>query len=696
MSPEAPLPCSLPRYATLHSPACSAIWEVSDTEAPLWRYWGPRLPDGITPGAALRATRPEPSFSLHFDQPLSIFPGVALGWFGQSALLAHRGGQDWAQAITTCRIEQPAPDTLRFHLLDDVARIAVTITARLDPASDVLTLTTTLTNNGDAPLDVQWLAAGGVPLPEDAQTVQSFAGRHNAEFVPIEDPLTRSLWRRENRRGLTSHDCFPGALVTCADGTAYGAQLAWSGNHAQQIEWVEDGRHHWQMGEWLAPGELRLAPGESITTPEMLASCAAPGAKGGANGVAQAFHRAIRAKIRWPGGTMKPRPVHLNTWEGFYFDHDEAALKDLATAAAAIGIERFVLDDGWFAGRHDDTSSLGDWWPDTGKYPDGLKLLAEHVTTLGMEFGLWVEPEMVNPDSDLYRAHPDWALHIAGRPLLTARNQLVLNLTRPEVSDYLFAKIAPLLESLPIAYLKWDHNRDLTHAGQTPLYRRQIHAGYALMDRLTAAFPHVEIEACAGGGGRIDAGIMRRTHRFWTSDCIDAVSRIEIQRGFLQFMPPEIMGSHVGACPAHSTGRMQSMPFRAGVALPGHFGVELDVRQLGDAERAELASAIARYKALRDRLHRGLVWQGEAGDGVLWQAHGDTTHLLALITRTRPTTQRHQPRLRLPMLRPDQRYRIHAEGADVWEVDGAWAIRSGLPLPPMQGEEVQVWQIDAV
>ncbi len=688
MSAEAPQP----RYAILHSPACTAIWELPEGEAPLWRYWGPRLPDGVTPGAALRSTRPEPSFSLHFDQPLSLFPGLGLGWFGQSALLAHRAGQDWAQAITGCRVEQPAPDTLRFLMADAVADIAITLSARLDPSSDVLTLSTTLTNTGDKILDIQWLAAGSVPLPEDALAVHSFAGRHNAEFVPVKDPLTRSLWRRENRRGLTSHDCFPGALVTCADGTAYGAQLAWSGNHAQQIEWVEDGRHHWQMGEWLAPGEVRLAPGESLITPEMLATCSAQGA----NGVAQAFHRAIRANIRWPGGTMKPRPVHLNTWEGFYFDHDEAALKDLATAAAAIGIERFVLDDGWFAGRHDDTSSLGDWWPDMGKYPKGLAPLAEHVVGLGMEFGLWVEPEMINPASDLYRAHPDWALHIAGRPLLSARNQLVLDLTRPEVADYLYGKIAPLLESLPIAYLKWDHNRDLTHAGQTPLYRRQVLAAYALMDRLTATFPHVEIEACAGGGGRIDAGIAAHSHRFWASDCIDAIERVRIQRGFLQFMPPEVMGSHVGACPAHSTGRMQAMDFRCGVALPGHFGVELDVRLLGEAERAELAAAIARYKALRTRLHHGLLWQGEATDGVVWQAHGSATSLLLLITRTRPTTQRHQPRLRLPMLHPDRRYRIHTEAADVWEVDGAWAIRSGLPLPPMRGEEVQVWQIEAI
>ena len=680
-----------PDFLVLHSPACTAIWEVSETEAPLWRYWGPRLPDGATPGAALRSTRPEPGFSLHFDQPLSLFPTLGLGWFGQTALLAHRAGEDWAQAITSCRIERERGDTVRFMMRDEVARIEVAVIARLDPASDVLTLSTRLTNRGEALLDVQWLAAGGVPLPPDGQIVRSYGGRHNSEFVGIDDPLTRSLWRRENRRGLTSHDCFPGAVVSCADGNAYGAQLGWSGNHAQSIEWIDDGRWHWQMGEWLAPGELRLAPGESFTTPEMLATCSTEGA----NGVAWAFHRAMRQRIGWPGGKMKPRPVHLNTWEGFYFKHDLAALKELATSAAEVGIERFVLDDGWFKGRDNDNSSLGDWQVDTRKYPQGLAPLANHVTALGMEFGLWVEPEMVSPDSDLYRAHPEWALQVKGRPLLTARNQLVLDLTRPEVAHYLFSSIAPLLKSLPIRYLKWDHNRNLAHAGDTALYGRQVRAAYGLFAQFRAAFPDVEIEACAGGGGRIDAGILEHTHRFWASDCIDAVSRVAIQRGFLQFMPPEIMGSHVGASPAHSTGRSQSMDFRASVALPGHFGVELDLRKVIGAEREALRGWIAAYKAHRDRLHGSRVWTGEAGDGLLWQAHGDASELLLFLIRTAPASQRHHPQVRLPMADPAKRYRISRDGADDIVLDGAWLNRTGFPAPPMQGEEAIMFRIAA-
>ncbi|WP_421852512.1 alpha-galactosidase [Novosphingobium sp.] len=682
---------SAPRIIALESPGCSAVWELPPGEAPLWRYWGPRLPDGARPSASLRSERPEPSFSLHFDQPLTVFPGFGMGWFGQSALLADRGGRDWSFQAGECKVEQPDAQTVRFVLHDAVARIAVTTNYTLDPATDVMTVRTALSNEGDAPLHVHWLAAAALPLPADAAEVHSLAGRHNSEFVPVRDPLTRSVWRRENRRGLTSHDCLPGAVVTCGDGSAYGAQIAWSGNHAQTIEWIDDGRWQWQLGEWLAPGEAILAPGAVLQSPEVLATSSAEGP----NGVAHAFHRGIRARMTWPGGaeSAAKRPVHINTWEGFYFKHDEAALMDLARAAAGIGIERFVLDDGWFGKRDDDTSSLGDWTVDRRKYPRGLGPLAKTVTDLGMEFGLWVEPEMVNRNSDLYRRHPDWALHVDGRPLLEARNQLVLDLARPEVSAYLFDAIAALLRELPISYLKWDHNRDLVHAGNLPHYRAQVLATYALMDRLRAAFPAVEIEACAGGGGRIDAGIIKRTHRFWTSDCIDAVSRAGMQRGFLQFMPPEVMGSHVGASPAHSTGRSQSMAFRCGVALPGHFGVELDARKLGDTERAELMAGIARYKAMRERLHAGRVWMGDVGDGTVWQAHGSAEDMVVLVTRTSPTTMRHQPNLRLPMALAGRTYTIASENGVLAKMDGGWLARVGIAVPPLPGEAVLVLEV---
>lgn len=697
-------------FVALHGRGVSLILETARGAAPLWRYFGPRLPDGATPGGLLRDGRVIPTFALDADQPLSVFPTFGAGWFHQSALLAHRAGADFCQAWTSASMTQATPGrALRIDLADDVAKIAVTINIAIDPGSDTLTIETSIENRGAAPLDVQWLAAATLPLPSSIASVRYYAGRHNHEFEECEEPLGRALWRRENRRGLTSHESFPGALALGEGagrdaGLAYGAQLAWSGNHAQLIERLDDGGRQWQFGEWLAPGEARLAPGERLQAPAALATCSTAGT----NGVAANFHRAIRQRISWPGGAMRPRPVHLNTWEAAYFDHDVGELKGLADAAAAIGVERFVLDDGWFKGRAHDAAGLGDWTVDARKYPQGLRPLADHVIAAGMEFGLWIEPEMVNPDSDLFRAHPDWALAVKGRAQITARNQLVLDLARAEVSDHLFAALDALLNELPVSYLKWDHNRDLALAGGADgraAYRRQTLAAYRLIDRLRAAHPAVEIEACAGGGGRIDAGIIARTHRFWTSDCLDALERLSIHRGFLQFMPPEIMGAHVGAAPSHATGRVQSIDFRAAAALPGHFGVELDVRKLGDADRAALASWIARYKSLRRLLHGGETWLGEAGDRIFWQAHGSALEAAVFVYRTAPASDRQAPPLRLPMLDPSRVYKLrilaaaghfpfrpqrrlvfealNGEGA---RFDGAWLIEAGLPLPPLPAE----------
>ena len=713
-----PQPHAPADHLFLHSANSSLVLETRLDEAPIWRYWGPRLPEQATPGMDLRATRPLPSFMLDLDQPLTLAPTFGVGWFGQSALLAHREGRDFAQAFTACEVTWLQRDTqasvVRLTLRDPVAGLLLAVTLRLDAASDVLTLSSALTNQGEQSIDVQWLAAGTLPLPGISQTVRFYAGQHVNEFIECHEPLTRSLWRRESRRGRTSHDCFPGAVVSTPGttddaGLVFGAHLAWSGNHQQTIEWLHDGQYQWQMGEWLAPGEGRLAPGATLQTPELVASCS----QAGYNGLAANFHAELRARLNWPGGQMRPRPVHLNTWEGFYFDVFPDKVKSLADAAARVGIERFVLDDGWFHGRHHDRAALGDWWPDETKFPAGLGELIAHVNGLGMEFGLWVEPEMVNPDSDLFRSHPDWALQVAGRPLITARNQLVLDISRPEASDYLFEKISALLAAHPIGYLKWDHNRDLAPAGLangTAGFRAQVHAAYALMARLRAAHPQVEIESCSGGGGRIDFAVLRHTHRVWTSDCIDALSRVNIQRGFLQFFPPEIMGAHVGTAPAHTTGRTQNMAFRAAVALPGHLGVELDVRHLNAVETTELRHWITLYKQLRERLHSGRVWRGTVDDGLVWQAHGDAqaSDVLLLVYRVAPTSHRYTPTLRMPMLNADAYYRVREmlpEGtvraggphntapffdalntADGLSLAGAWLAQAGLPLPRAQAE----------
>jgi alpha-galactosidase len=704
-------------FFALHGTNCSLILEAAETKVPIWRYWGPRLTEGTVPPFALADELSVPTFSLDQNVPLTMFPSFGVGWYGAPALLAHRGGQDFTQHFARSEVMWALQGkNLVVSLFDDVAALRVDINLALDSVSDTLTYQTRLTNLGEHTLDILWLAAACLPIPADAKSARYYTGRHNHEFELCEDVLSRATWLRENRRGLTSHDCVPGAVITLPGttphvGPTYGAQLAWSGNHAQRLDFTGDGQYQWQMGEWLAPGEVRLEKGQCLQSPDVLATFS----PNGLNGVAQNFHKAVRARMNWPSDTMKPRPVHLNTWEGVYFDLEHGSLVDMATSAADLGVERFILDDGWFQGRRDDRAGLGDWWVDKTVFPEGLLPLARHVTELGMEFGLWIEPEMVNPNSDLFRAHPDWPLQVAGRPLLTARNQLVLDLTKPDVFTYLLGHIGNLLHSLPISYLKWDHNRDLTTTGSRglPAYRGQVLAAYRLFDAVRKGWPDVEIEACAGGGGRIDAGILQHTHRVWTSDCIDAVSRIAIQSGFLQFFPPEIMGSHIGTSPAHTTGRQQAMDFRGGVALGGHLGIELDPRHLSAVHKDKIRAWVNIYKHVRDRLHSGRVWQGQTSDGTFWIAQGEVNDCIVSVYRVAPTSLRHPSPLALPFLDPQRRYNIgwlaprspdQTKDSVLYKAliegcvnsSGAWLAQKGLMLPPLKGEAAIILEIKAV
>ena len=279
------------------------------------------------------------------------------------------------------------------------------------------------------------------------------------------------------------------------------------------------------------------------------------------------------------------------------------ALCELADAAASVGVERFVLDDGWFRGRNSDRAGLGDWFVDKTKFPDGLTPLIEHVHGRGMEFGIWLEPEMVNPDSDLYRAHPDWVLNADPAPRVLARHQLVLDLTQRAVTDCLFERIDDLLSNNDIAYIKWDMNRDLHQPGGSDgrvAVHRQTLALYELLERVRAAHPKVEIESCSSGGARADYGILAHTDRIWTSDTNDALDRLRVQKGFSFFFPPEFMGAHVGPFECHITGRSLSMATRAGVAIFGDMGIEANLLEMSDADREELAAAVALHKQHRE------------------------------------------------------------------------------------------------
>lgn len=667
----------------LHSPArldgrTTSLIVAVEGGVPTIAYWGPRLADDADPAAlALLGAREEAPGSPAIVAPVALTPLAGQGFPGRPGLSMHRAGRDWAIFATITAIHR-ATGAITIESRDDTCGVALTHRLALDPAGDVLVASTELRNTGDGVIDLAALAAPVVPLPGFVTRLIGFEGRWAGEFQRHEMARPPGQWLRENRRGRTSHDSFP-AIVATEPGTterhgrAYGFHLGWSGNHRIGVETLADARAQVAMEALLFPGEIRLAPGETYRTPALFASVA----DHGLTALSRAFHDHLRARPDHARLRAKPRPVHYNSWEAIYFDHDPATLMALADRAAAVGAERFVLDDGWFLGRRDDRAGLGDWRVDPAIYPDGLDPLIAHVTGLGMEFGLWVEPEMVNPDSDLYRAHPDWALATPPAPVMAFRNQLVLDFGRAEVRDHLFDAVDALLRAHAIAYVKWDMNRDLSQPGGADgraAADAHVRGLYAVLDRLRAAHPAVEIESCASGGGRADYGVLARTDRVWTSDSNDALDRLAIQRGASHFLAPELLGAHVGPANCHITGRRLSMALRVQTAMFGHMGMELDLRTLDAAETRELAAGIALHKAHRGLIHAGDMVRLDAADGVI---------AFAVVARDRGEallsyTQIAEPRaafpapLRLADLDPAADYRV----ALVWPT--ALPVRSPL------------------
>ncbi|MDJ0784711.1 MAG: alpha-galactosidase [Desulfosarcinaceae bacterium] len=593
-------------YHRLDGQRTSLVFDLRGA-VPVCCYWGSRLADDL-PLSAFDQLHWQPKPPAVLDAPvgLTLLPENGRGWWGQPALRGSRAGRHWSNAFTLAESDLGAA-AVRFTLVDAAAQLTVQLRLDLDRVTDVLRQRCVLINTGTRDYHLEWCAAATFPLPPEVNEILMFEGRWAKEFGVRRQPFPTGALIQDNTRGRTSHAAFPGAVVGRqgfdeSGGTVYGFHLGWSGNHRTIVERTSEGWRQIQLGERLMPGEVILGPGQRYLSPSAYACCAE-----GMNELSVAFHGYMRAHILPTQVARTPRPVQYNTWEAVYFDHDLTVLKALASRAAALGVERFVLDDGWFSGRTDDGRALGDWTPDPMKYPQGLAPLIDHVNRCGMTFGLWAEPEMVSPDSDLYRRHPEWALNLDPLPRATGRHQLVLDLSLPAVSDYLFDRLHALLVAHPIVYLKWDMNRDLTTAGHDgrPAHHDQVTSLYALIDRLRQAHPDVEIETCASGGARVDFEILKRTHRVWISDSNDALERQQIQRGFSLFFPPEIMGCHVGPTHSHTSGRTLGLDFRGITAFGGHLGLELDLRTLRRGEIDDLKALIAIHKAHRDLLHGG-------------------------------------------------------------------------------------------
>jgi len=656
---------SLEDIIELNSKKTSLIIDCQN-KTPSISYYGKKLSQQASSQMiALLATRQEAKCSMVIEAPISLSPLLGQGFTGAPGLEVLNGELAWSTGLELQAISHVESNKVIFESIDTLRQIKVVHTLQLDQSSDVLSSSSEIINLANKPLIINWCAAPTIPLPDHLTQIMSFEGRWSNEFQRKSLDLFLGSFVRENRKGKTSHDNFPGLVIHTAhtneqSGECYGFHLGWSGNHKIRAELLAEGRSYVQCGELLLPGEVELLPEQSYLSPTLYSSYSA----NGFSGLSAGFHHYVRHHLLLATTKKKPRPVHYNTWEGIYFDHDVEVLKQLAEKASALGAERFVLDDGWFKGRRGDFAGLGDWTVDKEIYPQGLSPLIEHVNQCDMEFGLWFEPEMVNPDSDLYRAHPDWVLGTQGNEQRQFRNQLVLDLTRPDVVDYLFTAINDILHEYPqIVYIKWDMNRDINHAGNAlgkPAIYQQTHALYQLIDRLKVQHPHVEIESCSSGGARVDYGVLAHTDRVWTSDSNDALDRLSIQRGCSFFFPAEVMGSHVGPRDCHITGRHINMDMRAAVAFFGHMGMEMDPRELTEKEQNQLSQAVALHKKHRALIHSGqLIRLDSDGDsinfGIVNEEKSQALYAYNSVKETQRTTP---PKFRFVGLEASKTYRL--------------------------------------
>ena len=682
---------------------------------PVLGYFGNRL---VTVNASMlsQLDRHDAPASLPIEPAISLTPTIGEGFLGHLGLEVHRSAKQWSLSPKLSEAKA-AEFSLKLTSQCTVSDVKVTHQFTLDPTNSVLCLSVSVHNLSDQATLFIDNCATTLPLPDHLAELEEVTGRWAYEFQNQRHAITRSAYVRENWTGRSSHHMNPTLTLfektaSSTNGDVLGVHLGWSGNHQMRIESLADGRRMLQAGELLRPRELELEPGGEYQSPHLYLCHS----RQGQNGLTSQWHQMIRREFiakQHPASTR--RPVQLNTWEALYFGVDEPSVLALVNQAASLGIERFVLDDGWFLGRTDDRRALGDWVVDPKKFPNGLTPIIEACHEKGMEFGLWIEPEMVSQKSKLFETHPDWVLRHEGVPLNEARQQLVLDLSQPGVVSHLFDTVSSLLSAHHIAYIKWDMNRDIHQAGNAQSRHaphRQTRALYALLYQIKQAYPEVSIETCASGGGRADLGILEYTCRVWPSDTNDALDRLRVQRGFQRLFPPELMGSHVGPSPCHITGRQHSMAFRAGVAFWGHMGVEADVRQLSDEDRQVLSRAITLHKHHRELIHGGSFQvvdrpAGEQAWMVLAPDHSEA--LAALATLETPSTP-FPNRYRFIGLDADRHYELkliwpddlrplqtnHKDELSDAHWSGDWLMSVGLSLPILQPESLLIYHLNAI
>ncbi|MGF9911822.1 alpha-galactosidase [Paenibacillus ehimensis] len=591
--------------------------------------------------------------------------------------------------------------TLELVLKDPYSGLAVILLYSVFRDHNAITRSVRFVHDGKGTVRILRALSASVDLFDSDYEALYLAGAWTRECHIQRRRIGPGTTRIESRRGASSHQLNPFmALVRPnADeehGEVYGLSLVYSGNYSAEAEVDQYGSTRFSIGLNAFDFSWKLDPGDSFETPEAVMVYSGEGI----GGMSRSLHRLYRTRLVRGVHRDRERPILVNNWEATYFNFNAEKIESIAKAGAELGIELFVLDDGWFGKRNDDTTSLGDWVVDRNKLPNGLTDLAERVNRLGLQFGLWVEPEMVSPDSDLYRRNPDWCLHVEGRRRTEARTQLVLDLSRQEVRDYLFEALSEIFSTVPVSYVKWDMNRNMTEIGsvdypaerQPEIAHRYMLGLYELLERLTGRFPHILFESCSSGGGRFDPGMLYYMPQTWTSDNTDAIERLKIQYGTSIVYPISTIGAHISAVPNHQVGRITPLTTRGDVAMSGNFGYELDLTRFTDDEKETVKQQVNLYKEIRSLVQQGDLYRLKdpfQGNETAWMfVSEDQTEALVFYFRVLAEPNASHKRLRLKGLHPDYQYAMMDSELIL---TGDSLMNFGLTVPHLHGDFTSTW-----
>ncbi len=716
----------------LQSDRSSYVIELVRGVYPAHAYWGRRIRDNRVLGLLERRGRasfsPTPfredaSFSL--DSLPQEYPGYGSGDFRQPAYqvqlangttvteaeyVRHRiySGKPKLEGLPAVYTEQDdEADTLELELFDRVSGLTIYLSYTVMKAFDAISRSVSFRNDSKENMTLLRAMSASVDMDHSRYDLLHLHGAWARERHVQRRRLSPGMQGIESRRGSSSHNHNP-FLALLSEGAGeefgevYGFSLVYSGSFSAQVEVDQYDTTRVTMG--LNPFDFTwlLEPGQSFQTPEAVMVFSAEGL----GGMSRRYHKMYRTRLCRGQFRDATRPVLVNNWEATYFNFNADKIEQIASAGRDLGIELFVLDDGWFGKRNDDTTSLGDWVVDKNKLPDGLEDLVKRVRGLDMQFGLWFEPEMISPDSDLYRKHPDWCLHVEGRRRTEGRQQLILDFSREEVGDAVADMVRGILRSAPITYVKWDMNRNMTEIGSAALpperqretAHRYMLGLYRVMEQLTTEFPHILFESCSGGGGRYDPGMLYYMPQTWTSDNSDAVSRLKIQYGTSLVYPLSSMGAHVSAVPNHQVHRNTSLRTRGHAAMSGNFGYELDLTAFSEQEKEEVREQVKLYKEIRHLVQFGDFYRLRnpfEGNEAAWTIVSEDRSE-AVLYYFRILSEANEPIrwLRTMGLDPEGDYKCLEDGKIY---GGDRLMYAGLAVPPMHGDfHSFIWRFERV